>query len=125
MSPPVITSVDLPDIIANNPSLAYPLLNALLAADSEQGPDTYLDVLRHLPPTLPSFDLMGRLLRDTTTITDVATGGRTTIADLVRTDVLGWFIHDCVSWLDRAEQDEREGNISDDRFAPKFPEPGS
>ncbi|KAH9887056.1 hypothetical protein C8Q73DRAFT_657718 [Cubamyces lactineus] len=117
VSPPVITSVDLSDIIANNPSLAYPLLNALLAADSEQGPDTYLDVLRHLPPTLPSFDLMGRLLRDTTTITDVATGGRTTIADLVRTDVLGWFIHDCVSWLDRAEQDEREGNISDDRFA--------
>ncbi|KAI0334169.1 hypothetical protein GY45DRAFT_1295506 [Cubamyces sp. BRFM 1775] len=117
VSPPVITSVDLPDIIANNPSLAYPLLNALLAADSEQGPDTYLDVLRHLPPTLPSFDLMGRLLRDTTTVTDVATGGRTTIADLVRTDVLGWFIHECVSWLDRAERDQREGNISDDRFA--------
>ncbi|KAI0656232.1 hypothetical protein C8Q70DRAFT_1046875 [Cubamyces menziesii] len=117
VSPPVITSVDLPDIIANNPSLAYPLLNALLAADSEQGPDTYLDVLRHLPPTLPSFDLMGRLLRDTTTVTDAATGGRTTIADLVRTDVLGWFIHECVSWLDRAEQDQREGNISDDRFA--------
>ncbi|KAI8972541.1 hypothetical protein BD414DRAFT_448329, partial [Trametes punicea] len=119
VSPPVVTSVDLPGIIANNPALAHPLLNALLvaAADSDLGPDTYLDVLRHLPPTLPSFDLMGRLLRDTTTVVDVVTGGRTTIADLVRTEVLGWFIHESVSWLDRAEQDEREGNISDDRFA--------
>ncbi|OSD03750.1 hypothetical protein PYCCODRAFT_1451490 [Trametes coccinea BRFM310] len=118
-SPPVVTSVDLPGIIAHNPPLAHPLLNGLLSADSPlaPGPDVYLDVLRRLPPTLPSFDLMGRLLRDTTAVRDAATGGRTTIADLVRVDVLGWFIHECVSWLDRAEQDEREGNISDDRFA--------
>ncbi|KAH9856265.1 hypothetical protein C2E23DRAFT_866286 [Lenzites betulinus] len=116
-APPVVTSVDLPGIIAHNPSFAHTLVGALLAADSEQGPDTYLDVLKRLPPTLPSFDLMGRLLMDTTLVTDVITGGRTTIADLVRTEVLGWFIHECVSWLDRAEQDEREGNISDDRFA--------
>ncbi|KAI0370934.1 hypothetical protein BV20DRAFT_1035585 [Pilatotrama ljubarskyi] len=114
---PLVTSLDLPAIIANNTTLAHPLLNALLAADSEQGPDTYLDVLRYLPPTLSSFDLMGRLLHDTTIVTDAATGGRTTIADLVRIEVLGWFIHNSVSWLDRAEQDEREGNISDDRFA--------
>ncbi|KAI0776723.1 hypothetical protein BD413DRAFT_522196 [Trametes elegans] len=116
-SPPVVTSVDLPGIIAHNSTLAHPLVQALLVADSEQGPDTYLDVLRHLPPTLPSFDLMGRLLQDVTTLTDVHTGGRTTVADLVRTEALGWFIHEGVSWLDRAEQDEREGNISDDRFA--------
>ncbi|KAI0350992.1 hypothetical protein OH77DRAFT_1498803 [Trametes cingulata] len=114
---PLVTSLDLPAIIAKNTTLAHPLLNALLAADTEQGPDTYLDVLRHLPPTLSSFDLIGRLLRDTTTVTDATTGGRTTIADLVRIEVLGWFIHNSVSWLDRAEQDEREGNISDDRFA--------
>lgn len=112
-----MTSVDLPGIIAHNPSFAHTLVGALLVADSEQGLDTYLDVLKRLPPTLPSFDLMGRLLMDTTLVTDVITGGRTTIADLVRTEVLGWFIHECVSWLDRAEQDEREGNISDDRFA--------
>ncbi|KAI0651362.1 hypothetical protein C8Q79DRAFT_897753 [Trametes meyenii] len=116
-SPPVVTSVDLPGIIANNSTIAHPLLNALLVADSELGPETYLDVLRHLPPTLPSFDLMGRLLRDATPMTDMHTGGRTTIADVVRTEVLGWFIQECVSWLDRAEQDERDGNISDDRFA--------
>ena len=79
--------------------------------------DTYLHVLRHLPPTLPTFDLLGRLLRDSTVVTDSSTGGRTTIADLVRHEVLGWFLHESMEWLDHAEQEEREGNISDDRFA--------
>ena len=115
-SPSFITSSDLPAILGTNPTLGHPLVLALLSADSEVGQEPYLDVLRHLPPTLPSFDLIGRLLRDTTSVADVATGGRTTVADLVRTEVLGWFIHSCVAWLDQAEQDEREGNISDDRF---------
>ncbi len=78
---------------------------------------TYLDVLKHLPPTLPTLDLLGRLLRDSTSITDIATGGRTTVADLVRTDVLGWFLHESMQWLDWAEEEERAGNISDDRLA--------
>ncbi|CCM02268.1 uncharacterized protein FIBRA_04353 [Fibroporia radiculosa] len=118
-SPSVITSVDLPPLIANNPPLAQPLVVALMssARTAGQGLELCLDVLRRLPPTLPSIDLLGRLLRDPTTVEDVVTGGKTTIADLVRTEVLGWFIHNCISWLDKAEQDEREGNISDDRFA--------
>ncbi|OBZ74622.1 hypothetical protein A0H81_05284 [Grifola frondosa] len=116
-SPPMITSVDLPPLIANNPTLAHPLLTALLSSIGEQGPFTYLDVLKRLPPTLPSFDLLGRLLRDPTMIPDVTTGGRTTIADLVRIEVLGWFTHEAIRWLDKAEQDERDGLISDDRFA--------
>lgn len=116
-SPPVITSLDLPPILATNPALGHPLVTSLLTSNSDTGLEPYLDVLKHLPPTLPSFDLIGRLLRDSTAVTDMTTGGKTTIADLVRTEVLGWFIHECVMWLDRAEQDEREGNISDDRFA--------
>ena len=115
-SPPVITSVDLPSILATNPALGHPLMTALLASASETGTEPYLDVLKFLPPILPSFDLIGRLLRDSTGVADFTTGGRTTIADLIRSEVLGWFLHECVSWLDRAEQDEREGNISDDRF---------
>ncbi len=115
-SPPVITSVDIPSILATNPALGHYLVAALLASASETGAEPYLDVLKYLPPILPSFDLIGRLLRDSTIVADVSTGGRTTIADLVRTEVLGWFLHQCVTWLDRAEHDEREGNISDDRF---------
>lgn len=116
-SPSFITSTDLLSILAANPALGHPIVAALLTNETEVGPEPYLDVLKRLPPVLSSFDLIGRLLRDTTTVTDVSTGGRTTVADLIRTEVLGWFIHECVMWLDRAEQDEREGNISDDRFA--------
>ncbi|KAI0944390.1 hypothetical protein AcW1_002117 [Taiwanofungus camphoratus] len=120
-SPPVITSVDLPPLISNNPTLAQPLLTALLSlppsVTNGQGPGVYLEVLKHLPPTLPSFDLLGRLIRDTTLVTDVTTGGLTTIADLVRMETLGWFIHESITWLEKAEQEEREGSISDDRFA--------
>lgn len=47
---------------------------------------------------------------------DVTTGGRTTVADIVRADVLGRFIHESIQWLDNAESEGREGLISDDRF---------
>ncbi|KAI0087555.1 hypothetical protein BDY19DRAFT_994871 [Irpex rosettiformis] len=111
---PILTSQDLPQLIANNPTLAHPILVSLL---SQSVIDTYLDVLRHLPPTLPTYDVLGRLLRDTTAVRDQTTGGKTTIADIVRNEVLGWFIHESIIWLDRAEEDERAGRISDDRFA--------
>ena len=118
-SPPVITAMDLPSLISVNPSIAHPLLAALLSscAANRQDPVVYLEALKHLPPILPSFDLIGRLLRDPTTVPDMTTGGKTTIADLVRTEVLGWFLHDCITWLDRAEDLERAGETSDDRFA--------
>lgn len=112
-STPLITSHDLPPLIAHNPTLAHPILVALL---SQPAIDTYLDVLRHLPPTLPTFDLLGHLLRDSTVVTDHTTGGRTTVADLVRSEVLGWFLHQSIQWLDRTEEEERAGVISDDRF---------
>lgn len=112
-STPILTSTDLPSIIAHNPTLAHPIIVSLIAQPEV---DTYIDVLRRLPPSLSIFDLFGRLLHDKSVIRDQMTGGRTTVADLVRTDVLGWFIHECVQWLERAEMDEREGVISDDRF---------
>lgn len=113
-STPLITSHDLPPLIAHNPTLAHPILTALL---SQPVIDTYISVLRHLPPTLPTFDLLGRLLRDPTVIIDETTRGRTAIADLVRNEVLGWFLHESMLWLDRAEEEEQAGTISDDRFA--------
>lgn len=113
-STPIVTSHDLPSLIANNPTLAHPILASLLC---QPVIDTYLDVLRYLPPTLPTFDVLGRLLRDSTVVTDRNTGGRTTIADVMRSEVLGWFLHESIVWLDRAQEDERAGAISDDRFA--------
>lgn len=147
----MLTSLDLAPLIAHNPTLAHPLLVALLSRPQSQGSDSrpetqsepqapdsapgpgplnlsaYLDVLKHLPPTLPSFDLLGRLLRDPTPIPDpdpnpnfsTADGGergKTTVADLVRGEVLGRFLHESINWLDSAERDEREGRVADDRF---------
>ncbi len=55
---------------------------------------------------------MGRLLREPT----MSANGSIVIADLVRTEVLGKFVHECINWLDQAELQEKEGLISDDRF---------
>lgn len=117
----MIASLDLNPLICTNPSVAYHLLIALLtlppARLSTHSISIYLDVLRHLPPTLPSFDILGRLIRDPAVVTDFTTGGTTTVADLVREEVLGRFVHECTKWLDNAEREEQEGLISDDRFA--------
>ncbi|KAI0033045.1 hypothetical protein K488DRAFT_48530 [Vararia minispora EC-137] len=111
-SPPVITSFDLPPLIAHNPTLAYPLLVTLIA----HGPGLYFDMLAQLPPTLPTFDVLGRLLRDVTPVHEPA-GGTSTVADVTRAEVLGRFIIGCIGWLDEAEVQEREGFVSDDRFS--------
>lgn len=110
-----ITSLDLTPIIAHNPTIAHPLLVALLTNvnPEKNSPRPFLDILPFLPPTLATFDLYGRLLRDQTRVT---VQGYSTVADLVLMEVLGRFIHECINWLDRAEREERQGNISDDRF---------
>jgi hypothetical protein len=117
----MITSSDLGPLISNNPMLAHPVIVALLTQPPSKltslGLSTYLDVLKHMPPTLSSFDLLGRLLHDPTEITDFTTGGRITVADLICIEVLGRCIHESIQWLDNAEREEREGLVSDDRFA--------
>jgi len=116
-SPPVLISIDLPPIIAHNPAIATPLVVSLLSLSPSDATVAYLDVLAQLPPTLQTFDVIGRLLHDTTPSTDSISGGKVTVADVVRMEVLGPFIHQCILWLDRAEREEREGLVSDDRFA--------
>lgn len=116
-SPSVLISLDLPPIIAHNPTIATPLLVSLLTLPPSDASGAFLDVLTQLSPTLPTFDVIGRLLRDTTPATDSITGGKVIVADVVRMEVLGPLIHQCILWLDRAEREERDGLISDDRFA--------
>lgn len=88
----------------------------------------FLDVLVTLPPTFPSFDLMGRLLRDPTVIPSPSpvpgihgdSNGavpKTTVADLIRNDYLGPFVHSCIEHLDEAEREEREEGSSEDKWA--------
>ncbi|KAH6883785.1 hypothetical protein BKA70DRAFT_1341500 [Coprinopsis sp. MPI-PUGE-AT-0042] len=111
-APRLISTLDLGPIVAHNPAVAHPLFVGLL---TRPNPDSgaLFDVLPFLPPTLPTFDLLGRLLRDQTYI---KVHGYSTIADLIRIEVLGRFIHECINWIEQAERDQNNGFISDDRF---------
>ena len=75
------------------------------------------DALIHLPPTLNSFDVVGSLLRDKTSVMLRSNGVPTTVGDAVKSETLGYFLHECISWLDKAEVEEREGLVSEDIFA--------
>lgn len=110
----MIVSLDLAPIVSFNPTLAHPLFIGLLNNTPDHNlPSPFMDVLPYLPPTLPTFDLYGRLLRDQTPLGN----GAYTVSNVVQIEVLGRFIHESINWLDQAEAEEREGLASDDRFA--------
>ncbi|KAF8627554.1 hypothetical protein AX15_004374 [Amanita polypyramis BW_CC] len=114
----MVASLDLAPLAALNPQITH-LLFVSIFNDTGKTADVtllypYLDTLSCLPPTRPSFDLMGRLIQDASPI---SLTGFSTVADLIRIEVLGRFIHECIAWLDRAEIEEREGLVSDDRYA--------
>ncbi|KAJ7158915.1 hypothetical protein C8R46DRAFT_1110759 [Mycena filopes] len=129
----LLAPADLAPMAATNPALAAAVVGALLANVSGSTSDAnafgtrgmstaaILAALIRLPPTLPTFDVLGRLLRDGRTavgVDDTAdTEGLSTIADLVRTDVLSRFVASSIDWLDNAERDEREGRASEDTWA--------
>ena len=46
-----------------------------------------------------------------------ATGVPTTVGESVKSETLGYFLHECISWLDKAEVEERDGLVSEDIFA--------
>ena len=76
-----------------------------------------LDALICLPPTLNSFDVVGSLLRDKTLMTLGSADVPTTVGEAIKSETLGYFLHECISWLDKAEVEEREGLVSEDIFA--------
>jgi len=75
------------------------------------------DAVIHLPPTLNSFDVIGSLLRDKSPMSLGAAYAPTTVGQAIKTETLGYFLHECISWLDTAEVEERKGLISEDIFA--------
>ncbi|KAF6749885.1 hypothetical protein DFP72DRAFT_911972 [Ephemerocybe angulata] len=114
----LVTSIDIAPIVAYNPSIAHPLFVSLVSNPIPENnrPMPFVEVLPYLPPTLPTFDLFGRLLRDPTRITVDTVEGYSTVADLVRIRVLGLFIQQSIHWIEQAERDQMEGKISDDRW---------
>lgn len=119
-NPPVVTSEDIPLIISKNPSIATPLLISMLTLSNPSSSDVRsmcFDALIHLPPTLNSFDVVGSLLRDKTPMSLGTACIPTTIGEAIKSETLGYFLHECISWLDTAEVEERQGLVSEDRFA--------
>ncbi|KAJ7589456.1 hypothetical protein C8J56DRAFT_938641 [Mycena floridula] len=99
----MITPLDLSPVISNNPTLSHPLFVALLTSTKHEA-TVFLDILPFLPPTLSTFDLMGRLLRDSTPL--ARDGPARTVADLVRGEALGRFVQESIAWLEQAERME-------------------
>ncbi|TRM55542.1 hypothetical protein BD626DRAFT_525143 [Schizophyllum amplum] len=119
----VLTSSDIAPLVSNNPVVAHPLLVAMLARNQTTGnkgadpnnavdanntvastnnhnlPAPILGVIAQLAPRLPTLDLMGRLLRDTTPTPNG------TVADVVRVEVLGRFVHEAINYLDGVERE--------------------
>ncbi|KAJ6513408.1 hypothetical protein C8R45DRAFT_963582 [Mycena sanguinolenta] len=153
----LLAPADLAPLVATNPALAAGVIGALLAAgpptDGQNGVDliatdvlngsgehtagmktsAILSALVRLPPMLPTFDVLGRLLRDNRAvaiaddeklkfgddINGVGMNGNwtTTITDLIRKEVVGRFVAASIDWLDNAEREEREGRASEDTWA--------
>jgi len=119
---PYINAYNLTELIELNPTLGYVATIALLkgnpsASEKQLEHFDYLDALRRLPPALPSFDVMGRLLRDQTVIQSISTDMPCTVADIIRAEVLGGFLLNCMNWIEHAEQEALDGLVNDDRIA--------
>ncbi|KAF8508086.1 hypothetical protein JB92DRAFT_2657136, partial [Gautieria morchelliformis] len=118
---------DIPPLAAKNADIAAKLLLLLLDRkdeDSErieQAKEGYLDALRKLPPTVQSFYLIASLLRpshyDSAASAQQEDSPEVRVAALVRSEVLGGFVSGCVRWIESAEQDEKDGEVHDDRVA--------
>ncbi|KAJ7749075.1 hypothetical protein DFH07DRAFT_869285 [Mycena maculata] len=106
----ILVPTDLSSLVAYNPSLAHPLFATSLSSNPYPA---VLDVLARLPPTLPSFDVVGCLLRDTTPTHGSTPTQGATVGALVRGEVLGRFVEGSIGWLERAEREE----LNDDRVA--------
>ena len=103
----------------------------------------YLNALKNLPPLRPSFQVMGGLLvgpRPTNVngenLNANSNGSTSTngananvngdnhgtakdmahrVSTLIRTEVLGEFLLSCMQWIHRAQEEEKKGEVCDDR----------
>ncbi|KAJ7758788.1 hypothetical protein DFH07DRAFT_817946 [Mycena maculata] len=122
----LLAPADLAPLVSYNPGLAHPLIAALLS-DSNNNTSTsdyhtanhttagVLDALARLPPTLPSLDVLGRLLRDPTSTATTMQGAHLTVSALVRGEVLGRFVEGAIGALERAEREQAEMGEGGDR----------
>jgi hypothetical protein len=99
-----LTSLDLAPIANYNPSIAVLLFSRLIKTAGKDELESYLHALASLPPTLPTFDIWGRLLKDNETVLEADEGY--TVARVVRESALGRFVHDSIRYLEGLKREE-------------------
>ncbi|KAJ7136365.1 hypothetical protein C8R43DRAFT_1020576 [Mycena crocata] len=119
----LVPAADLPPLVAHNPALAAGLVGAVLVGAPvagegvDDGQTTHdlraatLAALARLPPTLPTFDVLGRLLRDGRVVytgREPIASDELTLSTLVRAAVLGAFVAGSIAYLERAEREEAD-----------------
>jgi len=111
---PLLEAHDLPGLVTHNPGIAHQLIALLIASHPDQRSE-YMAVLGSLPPALPSFDVMGRLLKESRQM-QVEGGHQFAVGAVVRSEVLNQFLHSCVEWIDKREaqsQDQEDATLDD------------
>jgi hypothetical protein len=85
----------------------------------QEAKEGFMDALRMLPPTMQSFNLIASLLRPThygsAASAQQEDSPEVRVAVLIRSEVLGGFVSGCVRWIESAEQEEKDGEVHDDR----------
>jgi hypothetical protein len=102
--------VDLPYIIAQNPTVAFHILSRLIARSTPEGQNLCFDAIAGLRPTMANFDLIAKLLQDYTRLYD----GSETVAGVVRETALGRFLESCEAEIERQEALEGPGGVAMD-----------
>lgn len=97
----------LAPITQHNPTLAEVFLLHLHTAHPDHR-GTYIDALASLPPTLPSLDLISKLLREP--VSGAEEENDVSLGEVVRFDVLGRFWGQVVDQLDGLEVRRRAGS---------------
>ncbi|KZS95385.1 hypothetical protein SISNIDRAFT_483622 [Sistotremastrum niveocremeum HHB9708] len=110
---PILKAPDLPALITHNPMIAHPFLVWILQSSMPQAAQKeYVDEIKSLPPTLSSFDFIGRLVMDQTPLGSVE--ATYYVADVIVINVLAGFVHGCIEWIEREEREiEMTGKIDD------------
>ncbi|KAF8587705.1 hypothetical protein K439DRAFT_1630460 [Ramaria rubella] len=92
--------------------------NEVSTFGGREAQESYLNALRSLPPTTQSFNVIAKLLRPTAVPSSQREESpEFEVAKLIRIEVLGGFVSGSVQWIEQAEQEEKKGDVHDDRVA--------
>lgn len=88
----------------HNVILASVILTRVLCSPHPIG--GYLEALRQLPPSLPTFDVIAKLLGSPVKFPEVPGDHPKTVGEFIKKFVLGGFITNCIAAIENSAMDE-------------------